>query len=59
MTEDHAYIDSDGAEYRGKQRMHGSVPAAWRAKISGDKFLEWRVYVNVEPIVKVVTEARR
>jgi len=107
MTADHVFVDSDGTETRGKERMrvswtqyfqmfpdyrikvqetysrgqvvvlvgiaegtyavegellaenHWSVPAVWRAVASEDALLEWRVYVNVEPIVKIVANHQR
>lgn len=106
MTADHAFVDSDGAEIRGRERMragwahyfrmfpdyqirveesywrgqvavlvgaaegtyavggkllaenHWSVPAVWRALAGDDALLEWRVYVNVEPIVKIIAKHR-
>ena len=107
MTADHAFVDSDGTEIRGKERMraawaqyfqmfpdygikvqetysrdqvvilvgtaegtyavdgellaenHWSVPAVWRAVAGDDALLEWRVYVNVEPIVKIVAKHQK
>jgi len=70
MTDDHVFIDSDGAQYRGKEQMRmgweqyfqmfpenrWSVPAAWRAVVRGGRLAEWRVYVNVEPILRIVTK---
>ena len=107
MTDDHVFIDSDGAEYRGKERMRTgweqyfrmfpdyritihetysrgevvvflgiaegtyavdgelraenrwSVPAAWRAVVRDDGLAEWRLYVNVEPIVKILAKHQK
>jgi len=38
---------------------HWSVPAVWRAVASDDALLEWRVYVNVEPIVKIMAKHQK
>jgi len=107
MTADHVFIDSDGAEIRGRERMragwaqyfqlfpdyritiqetysrdpvvvlvgaaegtyavggellaenHWSVPAVWRAVARDDALLEWRVYVNVGPIMKIMAKHRK
>ena len=107
MTADHVFVDSDGAEIRGKERMcagwaqyfqmfpdykievqetysrgqvvvlvgvaegtyavdgellaenHWSVSAVWRAVVRDDALSEWRVYVNVEPIVKIMAKHRK
>ena len=107
MAEDHVFIDSDGAAYRGKEQMHAGwkqyftmfpdysitveetysrgpvvvmvgraegtyavdgklldenhwrVPAVWRAVLRNQTVLEWRVYVNVEPILKVMSQRRQ
>jgi hypothetical protein len=102
MTEDHVFIDSDGTEVPGRERMREgwigyfemvpdyrievnetftrdqtvvclgiatgtfreagvlkpenswSVPAAWRALIEDQKVSVWQVYVNPEPIRKIL-----
>jgi ketosteroid isomerase-like protein len=107
MTADHVFVDSDGAETRGKEPMcagwawyfqmfpdykievqetysrgqvvvlvgtaegtyavdgellaenHWSVPAVWRAVARDAALSEWRVYVNVEPIAKIVAKHRK
>ncbi len=38
---------------------HWRVPAAWRATIRGGTALEWRVYVNVEPIREIVARCKQ
>ena len=102
MTKDHTFIDSDGAEYRGKSKMspgwgeyfamvpdyrimvretfaagetvmmageaegtfaqdgllrpenHWRVPAAWRAVVKDSKVAVWQLYVNPEPMAKIL-----
>jgi ketosteroid isomerase-like protein len=107
MTEDHRFVDSDGAEYEGRPNMtpgwadyfalvpdyriivketlgsgrtvmlageaegtfvqngslkpenHWRVPAAWRAVIRGGKVAVWQVYVNPEPMTRILQRLRR
>jgi ketosteroid isomerase-like protein len=102
MTKDHTFIDSDGAEHRGKSKMspswgkyfamvpdyrimvretfaagetvmmageaegtfaqdgllkpenHWRVPAAWRAVVRDSKVAVWQLYVNPEPMAKIL-----
>ena len=104
MPEDHVFVDSDGTQVRGRQRMkdgwgqyfqmfpdytisveetlsrgpvvvmlgtadgtyavggkllpenHWSVPAVWRAVIRDNTVLEWRVYVNVDAIRRIMAK---
>jgi ketosteroid isomerase-like protein len=106
MTEDHVFVDSDGAEYRGKSRMapgwgeylamvpdykimvretfaaggkvmmtgeaegtfvqdgllkpenHWRVSAAWRAVVRDGKVAVWQLYVNPEPMEKILSRIR-
>jgi hypothetical protein len=34
------------------------VPAAWKAIIRGEKVVEWRTYVNVEPILEIMRKEK-
>lgn len=102
MTEDHVFIDSDGSENAGRERMragwgdyfamvpdyrievkdvlarddtvlicgfaegtfvrngivkkesHWRVPAAWRAVVSGQAVAVWQLYVNPEPMRRIL-----
>ncbi len=102
MTEDHLFVDSDGTEVRGRERMRQgwleyfrmmrhyrievqetfctaatvvligtatgtyvpdatvattnrwTVPAAWRAVVRDDLVAVWQVFVNPEPIRRVM-----
>ena len=102
MTDDHVFVDSDGTEVSGRERMsegwkdyftmapdyeiivketfqgentvvflgiaegtfsdggtidpanHWAVPAAWRAVIDEDRVAVWQVYVNPEPMQKIL-----
>jgi ketosteroid isomerase-like protein len=38
---------------------HWRVPAVWRAVTGEDAILEWRIYVNVEPVVKIVMKHQK
>jgi len=102
MTEDHLFVDSDGAEVRGREALrrgwtgyfsmmldykiqvretysrgrvvvmigtatgtysaNGSlrpenrwrVPAAWRAVVKDGRVAEWQVFINPEPIARLM-----
>jgi len=102
MTSGHVFVDSDGSEYAGRERMragwadyfamvpdyrievhevfdradmvvmlgyaegtfsqdgalknenHWRVPAAWRAVVSGQEVALWQVYVNPEPMQRIM-----
>jgi hypothetical protein len=106
MTENHVFVDSDGTEVSGRQRMregwksyfamvpdyeilvketfsraetvvflgvaqgtfsqggalradnHWSVPAAWRAVVEGSRVAVWQLYVNPEPMQRIVERIR-
>ena len=103
ITEDHVFVESDGSEVAGHDRMREgwrayfdmvpdyridveetfsrdntvvllgvatgtfvhegrldpenrwSVPAAWRVVVEGDKVSVWQLYVNNEPMIKILT----
>ncbi len=102
MTNDHVFIDSDGSENVGRERMrrgwiayfamvpdyrievkdilagrdtvamlgfaegafdekgdikrenHWRVPAAWRAVVSGQQVAVWQLYVNPQPMLRIL-----
>jgi ketosteroid isomerase-like protein len=43
---------SGGGELRPENRW--SVPAAWRAVVTGDRIAVWQLFVNPEPIAQVL-----
>ncbi|NIO00726.1 MAG: hypothetical protein GTO42_01085 [Candidatus Latescibacteria bacterium] len=102
MTPNHVYIEPDGEEVKGRERMHEawaeyfkivpdyrieveevftrdntvvflgtaagtftkdgalnpeyhwSVPAAWRAVVKSEQIAVWQLYVNIEPIRRIM-----
>jgi len=37
-----------------KPGIYREIPAAWRAVVTGDRILEWRIYADIEPIIGVM-----